>query len=266
QINKSQQQIVISAQLASAVCDYFPWSQKGAECFKDLRHFVFQLLGKAHYVEEVEYTKLTIKQTDISCTQNVDDKIALYWEQLLASCAITLDQNTFDTKIAICDNQSKLTELEINIELKHPIESIYSRNYQYPLVWDEYSWAKHLLIYYKLSWPDNIEKIIELNYLANDALRRHTSTKNTHLRITYSNGFMSSLDKYSTDNYIRDSFIEALTKLVYNLHDKGLSLEKIGSGSVYRFRVTDSIRVHCRIRNDTVLLEKLGSHRIDGIG
>jgi len=88
-----------------------------------------------------------------------------------------------------------------------------------------------------------LERMVELHFKTNDAIKLYDGVRTSPMKLLCGPSFVEAIDEHSYDIQIRKRFIEALTRVVYGVHDVGLGLEKIGKYA-YRFRVTDFWRVH----------------------
>jgi len=265
-IKKYNLRIAMSEAYANFILSQFPWKQSGNNALHDLREFILiDLQKKAYYMVTDEDEEVEISPKGVLC-QYVDcQDLVCAWGQILIGCVREGNTTQYTSNIATWRCPSIVSKIELII-----VEPVISKTKKaghkcfIPLVWDYDSWANQLIT--QDWWPD-LNLMVELTYITNTAIRNHVHARASPMNFDCSEGFWQSANNHCCDDYTRRSFVEALTKLLYGVYDKGLSLEPVKSRpGVYRFRVTRSVRVHYHMEGGKLMIDAIGPHKLDSIG
>ncbi len=253
------QRMAMSDDLESLIYSSFPWdaASQGIGKLRDLRNFMLQDMQTAKcIVDTMVFAAVELEPVAVLCEHVEESEVIDAWKELLCSCVATADSResviaTWGTP-AVCECKS------VNLTIHGP-DSGPDNQYDIPLVWDDDSWATQLV---EQDWWPDLQKCVELKFKTRYIT--HPMAKGRPVPFECSNKFLRSLNQIHDDKQLQSSLIEAITKAVYGIHDKGLGYKEIGE--IIRFRRTKSQRVHGRMENGKLILEKFEGHRIDGIG
>ena len=256
--------IAITDQFWNSVSEHFPWNTRDYAKTHDFRMFMFEELAKRQYkLEPANCQSISLNPAQIVCCYIDCENVVRTWEQLLVGFTENVDQSQFNLNIATWEKAIFISNLKPDvIKLEYCIEGEDNKEYAFSVIYDDNSWYKRLAAH---DWWPNLELMVGLHYKTNNAIQSYDGVREYPMKLVYDHTFTGSVYQYYCNVQIREPLIEALTKVVYGVHDAGLGLEKIGKHA-YRFRVTDFWRVHCFIKQDQVTLNKFGQHRIDGVG
>ena len=265
-IKKYNVRIAVSHSFTDFILSLFPWKQSGNNMLRDLREFILtDLQRKADYVDTDESIEVEISPKGVLCQYLECQDLVRAWEQILVGCVGGSNATQYTLNIATWDCLAIVPQIELIIVAPIVYQtSKASHKYGIPLVWDYDSWANQLIS--QDWWPD-LHLMVELTFITNTAIKNHAQARASPMSFDFSDGFWESANNFCCDNDTRQSFVEALTKLVHGVHDKGLGLEPVQSRSgVYRFRVTRTIRVHYHMEGEWLIVDEIGPHKIMGIG
>ena len=253
------QKIAISNQFCALICQSFPWGTgyRNITELRDLRQFVLEDLQKAHYLEAQAGKNVTLQPTGIVCQHVGEAEIYEAWEALLCGCVDEGTLTEFVLQVAAWDTPTVRAHSGPMILTVHDLDSDTETRHDLPIVWNEDSWATQLST--QDWWPD-LQRCVELLFRTNPGLKGYPGVRAQPIPFECSSAFSGSLNHYCTTQYLRISFIEALTKKVYGVTDASLGDERIGTLS--RFRVTRFWRVHYREESNRILLQEFGPHDI----
>ena len=262
EIRKYDLKFVMCYRFAALIQQFFPWNGNCRSIgeLRDLRQFMLIELQKAHYVEPKTAQGASLRPEGVLCDYIEDPEVIETWNELLCGCVDQAVLAEFDPQIAtwetlsLCQHSSPMT-----LSIQESETAGYARQFSLPLVWDDDSWAARLAT--QDWWPD-LQRCVEVHFRANAAIRNHSEIRETPFPFECSPAFMRSLERFCREKGLRRSLVQAVTKLVYGIRDLGLGFEPFGD--VYRFRVTDYWRVHCRKLEDRFVLEEFGPHDIGG--
>ena len=265
-IKKYSLRIAMSESFANFILSLFPWKQSGNNMLRDLREFILiDLQQKAHYLVTDEDIGVEISPKGVLCQYVESQDLVRAWGQVLVGCVSDVNSTQCTSNIATWSCPSIVPLIELITLAPITSQTAKSRHkYFIPLVWDYDSWANQLIT--QDWWPD-LHLMVELTFITNTAIRNHVQARASPINFDCSDGFWQAANNFCCDDYIRRSFVEALTKLIYGLHDKGLGVEPVLSRpGIYRFRVTRSVRVHYHMEGKKLIIDEIGPHGIDGIG
>ena len=265
-IKKYNVRIAVSQSFTDLILNLFPWRQSGNNMLRDLRELIFNdLQKKADYVDTDESIKVNISPKGVLCQYLKCQDLVRAWGQILAGCVSGGNAAQYTLNVATWDCPAVVPHIELMIVAPSAYQtSQASDKYRIPLVWDYDSWANQLIS--QDWWPD-LHIMVELTFTTNSAIKNHSQVKASPMRFDCSDGFWKSANSYCYDSNTRQSFVTALTKLIYGVHDRGLGLESVQSRpGVYRFRVTRTVRVHYHIEGECLIIDEIGPHKINGVG
>ena len=271
-IHKYFQKIGMSQDFMAAVIESFPWCENYGSFaeLRDLRLIILQDLQKAEFCDDSLNSHGRIEPRGIVC-QHVECQVTMeYWISML--CCF-LSRREYPLQIATWNNASLHGHSgPILLYCDGIPEPGQSHSYSLPLVWDEETWFAELE---KLDlWDiDNLHLCIEVHFRANPSYNHMSGVLAKPTPFKLSATFKRELAKHSaTDKALQRAFIEALTRLVHRIPDPSLGVEVIQSrrrANERRFRITCSghppLRVHYHVVDGTIILDRFGPHRIDGI-
>lgn len=264
-IKKYNLRIAMSNSFTDLILSLFSWKQSGNNILRDLREFILIDLQKADYVDTDESIEVEISPKGVLCQYVECQDLVRAWGQILVGCVSggNVAQCTSNITTWNCPAIVPLIELIIVAPIAYQTDKA-RHKYFIPLVWDYDSWANQLIT--QDWWPD-LHLMVELTFITNTAIRNHVQARVSPMNFDCSDGFWQAANNFCCDDYTRRSFVKALTKLIYGVHDKGLGLEPVQSRpGVYRFRVTRSVRVHYHMEGEKLMIDEIGPHRIGGIG
>lgn len=265
-IKKYNVRIAASQSLINLILCLFPWKQSGNNMLRDLREFMLSdLQRKADYVDTDESTEVEISPKRILCQYVKRQDLVRAWGQVLARCVSDGNAAQHALNIATWDCRAIVPQIEFVIvaRVAHQTSKA-SHKYCIPLVWNCDSWANQLI---NQDWWPDLHLMVRLTFATNTAIKNHAQARLSPMIFDCSDEFWESAHDVCCDNHTRQSFVKALTKLIYGVHDKGLGLEPVQSRSgVYRFRVTRTVRVHYHTEGERLIIDKIGPHRINDVG
>lgn len=264
-IKKYNLRIAVSHSFTNLILSLFPWKQSGNNMLRDLREFILIDLQKADYVDTDEGIEVEMSPKGVLCQYVECQDLVRAWGQILVGCVSGGNAAQCTSNIATWNCPAIVPLIELIIVAPIAYQTGKARHkYLIPLVWDYDSWANQLIT--QDWWPD-LHLMVELTFITNTAIRNHVQARASPMNFDCSDGFWQGANNFCCDDYTRRSFVEALTKLIYGVHDKGLGLEPVQSRpGVYRFRVTRSVRVHYHMVGKKLIIDEIGPHRIGGIG
>lgn len=265
-INEYSIRVAVSRSFMNCVLSLFPWQQCGNSVLRDVREFILSdLERRADYLDTNESVEVGISPEGVLCQYVTCQELVCAWEQISAKHITSPDTAHSTFSVSTWDCPNIVPELELTVPPTGVSQaSTPSGRYRIPLVWDCDSWAR--LLSTQDWWPD-LKRMVSLTFITNHAIRSHAGANDRPMDFQCSEAFWKSAERYCKDGYRRQSFVTALTKLLYGIHDKGLGLETVkGRSGVYRFRVTDSDRVHYHTEGPRIVIDEIGPHEIDGVG
>lgn len=253
------QKMAISNTFAAMIAQHFPWNEnyRAIAELRDLRQFILEELLRAYYIDKELAQEVELKPAGITCLYVEEQEILEAWVELLLGCVDEAILTEFDAQIATWETEHLKKHSSVVILTVHDTDA---QIHELPLVWDEDSWAKQLAT--QDWWPD-LRRCVELFSKSNSAMKEHPKVREQPIPFDWTDAFSKSMNRYCTDEHLRRSFIEALTKKVYGVLDTSLGDEPLGK--VRRFRVTDFWRVHYREKAGRIVLDEFGPHSIGGV-
>lgn len=252
------QKIAMTHEFAALILESFPWRKNFRDIgqLRDLRRFMLEDLHKAFHIEAKAAREVSLRPTGIVCNYVQAPEMIDEWKGLLCGCLDKVVLAELDPQIATwetaCLREHSQQTILITI---HDFEADARAEMQLPLVWDDDSWATQLVT--QDWWPD-LHRCVELHFRTNPGLRNYSGVRERPIAFECTRAFWKSVDQFCNQPHTRRSLIEAITKVVYGVHDRSLGLERLGE--TRRFRVTGFWRVHCRKEDDRLLLEEFGPH------
>ena len=254
-VRRYNQQIAISNDIAALVQQFFPWKEdyKTIGELRDLRQFILEELGRAHYVDVTrEADEITLQPANLTCAHIEAPSVLDAWKQLLCACAEQEANSEFDTQVATWEDPlhsvgSQSMTVTVN-------EGTGNEDHYLPLVWDENSWANRMNS--EDSWPD-LRKCVALYFQANFGMRSYPYVRPHPIEFEWTDTFWKSVEDFCQPR-MRQLLVKAIAKKVYGILDSTLGDESLGA--FRRFRVTSFWRVHYREFGDRIVLEEFGEH------
>jgi len=265
----------ISDQMTALVFEHFPYEAEKRQIpeARDLRLVIDRLLQMSHPVMQRSSCKAVLKPEGVVAQHIRLEEIVNAWNEILGWLCTQGMTGEFCPQIATWDNVElhrhaarvilAIAEDEVQGEMS---------SFELPLVWDEDSWFAQLatLDLWDIS---NLDRSVEVHFKACPFYRQLSGVKEKPTPFRLSPAFEKELAKHcATDKALQRAFIEALTKLVHRIPDPSLGDEVIQSrrrGGERRFRITCAghppLRGHYHFAGGTIILDRFGPHRIDGI-
>lgn len=261
EIQKYDQKMAMSDEFRALMYQSFPYREnyRSISELRDFRGFIYHDLQKAHNITPKDPRGITLGPTGIVCEYIDAQEVVDAWKGLLYGCLDEVVSVDFDAQVATWETLSLSHCSEPKNLTVQVSEGTSTEVYRLPLIWDDDSWATQLVT--QDWWPD-LHRCVELHFKTS-GLRSHSCVRERPVPFECTRNFRRSLDQ-CTSSHLRHSLIRALTKMVYGVHDAGLSVERLGT--IRRFRVTAFWRVHCREEGGRLVFEEFGPHGIGGIG
>lgn len=256
-VRKYNQQIAISIELAALVQQFFPWKEdyKNIGELRDLRQFLIEELGRAHYVEKTrEADEITLQPANLTCEHIEALSVIDAWKQLLCACAEQEANSEFDVQVATWERPVNLVDSQsVTVSVD---DGTGNEDHHLPLVWDEDSWANRMVS--EESWPD-LRMCVEHYFQANSGMRNYPHLRLQPIEFEWTDAFWKSVEDFCQPR-MRQLLVKAIAKKVYGILDSKLHDEPLGV--FRRFRVTSFWRVHYREFGSRIILEEFGEHDI----
>ena len=256
-----EQKIAMSLEFASLIIQSFPWNEDFNDIseLRDLRLFILQELARTFYIGIQTGKNVTLNPTGVLCHYVNSTEVNDAWKNLLCSSIDETITDQFPPQIATWETTAVREHsgpVTITIYDSNTGELI--QEYDLPVVWDDESWARQLVIQ---EWWPNLGRCVELHFKTNPSMKNYPGVRERPVPFECTPTFLRTADRFCQTQQLRRSLIEALTKRVYGILDASLGDEPLRGKR--RFRVTDFWRVHYRLKDGRLVLEKFGPHDMD---
>lgn len=261
-VQKYGQKMAMSDDLKDLMFRSFPWdgiSQRIGGLHDLLNFMLHDLQTVADTIVTKRVAAIELEPAGVICEHVEKQEIIDAWEELLCSCMDATD--SYESLIATWETLAVCKCKSVNLTIHNP-DSRPDDQYDIPLVWDDDSWATQLV---EQDWWPDLQKCVELEFKTNHGIRNHQEVREQPIPFEFGEEFYPSLDRFCTDDSLRRSLVEALTRKVYGI-PVGRQRDKPIEGNKWRLWVTYSWRIHYRPEDDRIVFLKFGPHRIDGIG